>query len=111
MMMASRSLRIASIVDLAAHHDRAAAEMIGRADALASEDDAAGRKIRPRDDVDELVDRERGIVDQRDAGVDDFAEIVRRDVGGHADGDAAGAVDQQVWEFRRQDRRLLSVSS
>ena len=92
--------------DLAAHHDRAAAEMIGRADALAAEDDAAGREIRSRHDVDEVVDAERGIVDQRHAGVDDFAEIVRRDVGRHADGDAAGAVDQQVREFRRQDRRL-----
>ena len=92
--------------DLAAHHDRAAAEMIGRADALASEDDAAGREIRSRHDVDEIVDRQRGIVDQRHAGVDDFAEIVRRDVGRHADGDAAGAVDQKVREFRRQHRRL-----
>ena len=92
---------------LAAHHDRAAAEMIGRADALAPEDDAAGRKIRSRNDVDEFVDGERGIVDQRDAGVDHFAEIVRRDVGGHADRDAAGAVDQQVRELRRQDPRLL----
>ncbi len=80
--------------------------MIGRADALASEDDAAGRKIRTGNDVDEFVDAERGIVDQRDAGVDDFAEIVRRDVGRHADGDAAGAVDQEVRKFRRQNRRL-----
>ena len=40
-----------------------------------------------------------GIVDQRHAGVDHFAEIVRRDVGRHADGDAAGAVDQKVGEF------------
>ena len=80
--------------------------MIGRADALASEDDAAGRKIRPRNDVDQFVDGERGIVDQRHAGVDDFAEIVRRDIGRHADRDAAGAVDQQVRELGRQDRRL-----
>ena len=92
--------------DLAAHHDRAAAEVIGRADALAAEDDAAGRKIRSRNDVDEVVDDERGIVDQRDASVDDFAEIVRRNIGRHADGDAAGAVDQQVRKFCRQNRRL-----
>ena len=104
MMMASRSLRMVSIAHLAAHHDRAAAEMIGRADALAAEDDAAGRKIRSRDDVDEFVDGQRGIVDQRDAGVDHLAEIVRRDVGRHADRDAAGAVDQQIREFRRQNR-------
>ena len=48
-----------------------------------------------------------GIVDQRDAGVDHFAQIVRRNVGGHADRDAAGAVDQKIREFRRQNRRLL----
>ena len=48
-----------------------------------------------------------GIVDQRDRRVDHLAEIVRRDVGRHADGDAAGAVDQQVREARRQDHRLL----
>ena len=40
------------------------------------------------------------------AAVDDFAQIVRRDVGGHADGDAAGAVDQQVREPRRQHLRF-----
>jgi hypothetical protein len=80
--------------------------MIGRADALAAENDAAGRKIRSRNDVDEFVDGERRIFDQRDAGVDDFAEIVRRNVGRHADGDAAGAIDQEVREFGRQNRRL-----
>ena len=56
--------------------------------------------------LDQLLDREAGIVDQRHAGVDHLAEIVRRDVGRHADGDAAGAVDQQVGEARRQDHRL-----
>ena len=66
----------------------------------------AGREIRPGDDLDEVVDAERGIVDQRDAGVDELAEIVRRDVGRHADGDAAGAVRQQVREARRQHHRL-----
>ena len=35
-------------------------------------------------------------------------QIVRRDVGGHADRDAAGAVDQQRREARRQNLRLLS---
>ena len=92
---------------LAAHHDRAAAEMVARADSLAPEDDAAGRKVRPRNDVDEIVDGKRGIVDQRDAGVDHLAEIVRRDVGCHADGDAAGAIDQEIGKLRRQNRRFL----
>ena len=37
----------------------------------------------------------------------DLAQVVRRDLGGHADRDALGAVDQQVRDPRRQDRRLL----
>ena len=97
-------------LDLAAHHDRAAAGVIGAADARAAEDDAAGREIRARHDLDQLVDAERRIVDQRHAGVDHLAEIVRRDVGRHADGDAAGAVDQQIGEARRQHHRLVLVA-
>ena len=49
------------------------------------------------------------VVDQRDAGVDDLAQIMRRDVGRHADRDAAGTVDQKVRVARRQDRRLIGA--
>jgi hypothetical protein len=42
------------------------------------------------------------VVDQRKAGVDQLVQVVRRDVGGHADRDAAGAVGQQVGEGRGQ---------
>ena len=93
-------------LDLAAHHDRAAAEMIGGADALPAENDAAGREIGTGYDGDQILDREAGIVDQRHAGVDDLAEIVRRDVGRHADGDAAGAIDQEIGKARRHHHRL-----
>ena len=96
--------------DLAAHHDRAAAGVIGAANAGAAENDAAGREIRARHDRVEIVDAQRRIANQRHAGVDQFAEIVRRDVGGHADGDAAGAVDQQIGETRRQHHRLVLVA-
>ncbi len=50
---------------------------------------------------------QRGIFDQRDAGVDAFAEIMRGDVGRHAARDTAGAVDQEVRELGRQNRRFL----
>ena len=92
--------------DLAAHDDGAAAEMIGGADALAAENDAAGRKIRPRHDGDQILDRQRRIVDQRHAGVDHLAQIMRRDIGRHADRDTAGAIDQQIGKARRQRDRL-----
>ena len=96
--------------DLAAHHDRAAAGVVGAVDAGLAENDAAGGEIRTRHDLDQRVDRQRRIVDQRHAGVDHLAQIVRRDVGGHADGDAAGAVDQQIGEARRQHRRLAEFA-
>ena len=47
------------------------------------------------------------VVDVGDQGVADLAEVVRRDRGRHADGDAARAVDQQVGELAGQDPRLL----
>ncbi len=50
----------------------------------------------------------RGVVDDGDSGVDDFAEVVRRDVGRHADADAGGAVNQQV-RSGRQDRRFADL--
>ena len=40
----------------------------------------------------------------------DLAEVVRRDVGRHADRDTDRAVHQQVREPRRQDRRLLGLT-
>ena len=80
--------------------------MIGGANALAAENDAAGREIRSRHDADQVFDRERRIVDQRHAGVDHLAEIVRRDVGRHADGNAAGAVDQKIGKLGRHHHRL-----
>ncbi len=97
-------------VDLASGHDRAAAEMIGGADALATKNDAARWEVGTGYDPDQLIDSHGRIVDQRDAGVDHLAEIVGRDIGGHADGDAAGAVDQKVRKARRQDNRLFFIA-
>ena len=48
------------------------------------------------------VMRRFGILDQLDGRVDDFGQIVRRNVGGHADRDAAGAVDDQIGNARGQ---------
>ena len=56
--------------------------------------------------ADQLFDADLGPVDERDHGVDDLAEIMRRNIGRHADGDAAGAIDEQIGKFRRQNDRL-----
>src|SRR6202167_2688238 len=44
-----------------------------------------------------------GLFNQHDRGFDDFFQIVRRNIGGHADGDAGGAVDEQAGNARGQD--------
>ncbi len=81
--------------------------MIGGADAGLAEDKAAGGEVWAGHDLRQLGHAERRIVEIGDAGVDHLAKIVRRNVGGHADGDAAGAIDQQIGELGRQHHRLL----
>jgi hypothetical protein len=90
----------------AAHHDRSAPGLLGLLDPGPPVDQAAGGEIGPRDDDPELVGGDLGVLDERDGGVDDLAQVVRRDVGGHADGDAARPVHQQLGELRGQDARL-----
>ena len=96
MMIASRPPRISSTLVLARMISEPRPSSIGGADAVAAEDGGAGREIRPRHVFHQLLHGELGIVDQRAAGIDQLAEIVRRDVGRHADRDAARAVGQQV---------------
>ena len=54
----------------------------------------------------QLLERDVRIVDLRADAVDDFAEIVRRHVRRHADGDAGAAVDEQIRKRGRENRRL-----
>ena len=54
----------------------------------------------------QLVERDVRIVDLRADAVDDFAQIVRRHVGRHADGDAGAAVDEQIRKGGRENGRL-----
>ena len=55
---------------------------------LVAEDRGAGREVRAQRRVAQLVAGQVGVVDQRDGGVGDLAQVMGRDVGGHADGDA-----------------------
>ena len=85
-----------------AHDDAAAAGAIGLMDARLAQNQAAGREIGALDELHQILAGAVRMVDQIDRAVDDLAQIVRRDVGGHAHGDAVGAVDQQVREARGQ---------
>ena len=47
-----------------------------------------------------------GVVDEPDQTVANLAQVVRRNLGGHADRDAVGAVDQQIGKLARQNQRF-----
>ncbi len=54
----------------------------------------------------QLVDFDVGLLDELLEARDDFDQVVGCDVGGHADGDAGGAVDEQVGVRGGEDLRL-----
>ena len=58
----------------------------------------------------DVVDADGRIIDNRQAGIHDLAEIMRRNIGGHADRNAARTVDQQVGDARRQDGWFLLLA-
>ncbi len=93
---------------LAAEADRALPGLVDLAELLlAVQDLAAGREVGALDVLEEILDGELGVVDQRDQRGDDLAQVVRRDVGRHADGDAGRAVHQELRDRARQHDRLV----
>ena len=67
----------------------------------------ASREVRPLHPAAELNRRQIRIVEQLDEGRAHLVEVVRRDVRGHAHGDARRAVHQQVRDAGGQHHRLL----
>ena len=57
----------------------------------------------------DLVKARVGVIDEQINRIDHLAEIVRRYVCRHTDGDTCRSVAQQVRETRRQNRRLLKA--
>ena len=100
--------------DHGAHGDGAAAGAVGVGDALGAQDHGAGGEVRALDAQHQFLEQflAAGIrvlqVPLHAGG--DLAQVVRRDVGGHAHGDAGGAVDQEVRETRRQDGGFLVLA-
>ncbi|KFB72081.1 MAG: hypothetical protein AW09_002740 [Candidatus Accumulibacter phosphatis] len=94
-------------VHLATHDDAPAPGAIALADPGEAVDDAGGRKVGCRQQIDQLVDADLGVAEQREAGIDHFTEVVWRNVGRHADRDPRRAVDQEVRNARRHDQRLF----
>ena len=91
----------------AAHGDFSVAGIIGLPDSRAAQNQPSGGEIRPLDMLHQILNGAVRIVDHADDAVDHLRQIVRRNIGRHSDGDAVGAVDQQVREAGGKHRRLL----
>ena len=89
------------------HGDAPPAGGVGGADAAAAHDNAPGGEVRPLDVLHQLLQGGLGVVDKGAHAVDDLAHVVGRDVGGHAHGNARGAVDQNVGEVAGEHGGLL----
>jgi hypothetical protein len=89
-----------------AHDDAAPALLIALLDPVPPVDDPARREVRALDEPTEVLHRRARAVHQVLDRLDHLAEVVRRDVGGHPDGDARRAVDDQVRQLRGKDRRF-----
>ena len=92
--------------DLGAHHEAAAAGLVGVDDAALAVEESAGGEIGTLHVLENFDEARLGILDEFDGGVHDFGEVVRRNVGGHADRDTAGAVDDEVGNARGQNGGL-----
>ena len=88
------------------HPEAAAACLVRLLHAVEPDDLAAGRQVGPRDEAHQRVDVRVRVLDEVAQRLDDLDQVVRRDVGGHADGDAGRAVDDQVRDRGRQHARL-----
>ena len=109
-------LAVANLLDLGhtAHADGAAAGGVGVLDALVAHDQACRGEVRALHALHHGVEGFLllGVVVVQDP-VDrlrQLVQVVRRDVRGHADRDAVGAVHQQVRHARWQDGRLLGLA-
>ena len=87
----------------AAHDDAPAASPVAFANAHHAVDQRGGREVWRGNVFDQFINAQRRVFQQGKATGDHFVQVVRWDVGRHADRDAGRTVDQQVRDARRHD--------
>src|SRR5262245_58391407 len=92
---------------LASHLNDAFTLVISLSDRLLAVNETASREIRPRDILHQLLDGEIRIFHQGNQSIDHFPQIVRWNIGCHADRDTRGTVDQQIGNAGWQNRRFF----
>src|SRR5262245_52956339 len=89
------------------HH--AAPGLVSLLDAFTAVNESPGGKIRPRDHLYQIRGLCVRMLQELDGRFDDLTQIVRRNLGRHADGDSIRTVDQKVRHARRQHCRFLKL--
>jgi hypothetical protein len=93
--------------DRRAHPEAPATGLVGVADAVEADDLATGRQVGAGDEPHDRVQVGLRALHQVAQRLHDLDQVVRRDVGGHADRDAGRAVDHEVGDRRGEHGRLL----
>ena len=94
---------------LRTNRQRSTTRFVGILDALAAHNDATRGEIGTRENCHEFFSGYFRVVKNHAGGVDCFAQIVRRNIRCHTNGNTIRAVDQQVREARRKNLRLLQA--
>ena len=90
-------------------HEPAPARGVGGADSAAAHDDALCGEVGALHVLHQVAEGGVRVIQHADARADDLPQVVGRDVGGHAHGDTAGAVHQQIGEPAGQHTWLLAA--
>ena len=93
------------------HLHRPTAGRQGVSDAAGSDQVGPGGKVGTLDDLQIVLDRSIRVLNAVDDGIDDLAEVMGRDIGCHADGDAGGTVGQEVGVSSRQNDRFGGLAA
>ena len=89
------------------HFHRATPCAVRIHDSGTAENACTGREIGSLNEGHQIVRRRVGVIDDVNHRVDNFAKIMRRNIGGHANSDALAAINQQVREPGREHHWLF----
>ncbi len=91
------------------HNDRSTSCRVSREDIGTIIDDSSSWEVRSFYKLHQIFDRHRGCISmfQEEINrIDDFSEIMRRDIRCHTDGDTDGTHEQKIWNTSGENRRL-----
>ena len=94
------------VTNPAAHDDATPPGCIGFDDPASTDDPATRGKVWSRHDLEQVGDADLGVVEDGDDRSACFPDIVRGHARSHADGDAAGAIHDEIRELCREYHRL-----